>query len=72
VHNRADFQRARVLWAREGGARENCRLMAAYSGRTAWLLDADHAQLEKYAPDCAAGKTQPASSVPQLESLPDQ
>jgi hypothetical protein len=72
VENRADLQGAKVIWARERSAEQNCRLMASYPGRTVWLLDADRIQLEKHTPDCAAGNSAPASGVPALESLPDQ
>ncbi len=72
VQNRADLQQAKVVWAREGSEEDNCRLMASYSGRTVWLLNAEHVQLEKYTPNCAGGKGTPAPSVPVLESLPDR
>jgi hypothetical protein len=72
VVNRADLRNAKVLWAREGSQQQNCALISAYGGRTVWLLDADSGQLRKFQDDCAAGKTMPASSVPVLESLPDQ
>jgi len=71
VENRANLQRAKVLWARDGGREENCQLIKAYPGRTVWRLDADRNQLEKYPPDCAGSKPAPASSVPVLESLPE-
>ncbi len=72
VQNRADPQQTKVVWAREGSEEENCRLMASYSGRTVWLLNADHEQLEKYTPNCSGGKGTLAPSVPVLESLPDR
>ena len=72
VENRADLQRARVVWARERSPEENCRLIASYSGRTVWLLNADCDDLQKYTPECLGGKKTPGSSVPVLESLPDQ
>jgi hypothetical protein len=71
VENRADLQGAKVIWARERTAEQNCRLIASYPGRTVWLLDADRIQLEKYTPDCAPGKGTPSPSVPVLESLPE-
>lgn len=72
VENRADLQRAKVVWARERTGQENCLLIASYSGRTVWLLDADRNHLEKYTPDCAGETGRPAPSVPELESLPER
>jgi len=72
VENRADLQRARVVWAREGSTEENCGMMASYSGRAVWLLDADRGDLQKFTPECAGGKKTPGLSVPVLEPLPDQ
>ena len=72
VQNRADPQHAKVVWARERSEEENCRLMASYSGRTVWLLNADRDDLQAYTPECAGEKRTPGSSVPALESLPDQ
>lgn len=70
VQNRADLQRAPVVWARERSREEDCQLIASYGGRTVWLLDADRNQLEKYTADCAGGKAMPATG-PVLESLPE-
>ncbi|MGE5726613.1 MAG: hypothetical protein ACM34G_15635 [Acidobacteriota bacterium] len=72
VENRADLQRAPVVWARERSQEENCRLIASYSGRTVWLLNADLDDLQKYTPECLDGKKAPGSSVPVLESLPER
>ena len=72
VENRSDLQGAKVIWARERSAEQNCRLIASYPGRTVWLLDADRNHLEKYTSDCSAGNSAPASGVPVLESLPDR
>ncbi|HEV2115827.1 MAG TPA: hypothetical protein VGR48_07370 [Terriglobales bacterium] len=70
VENRADLQRAQVIWARERSPQENCLLIASYPGRAVWLFDVDRGHLEKYNPDCAGGaKTQP--SAPVLELLPE-
>jgi hypothetical protein len=41
VHNAADIDAARVVWARDLGAVENEKLRLYYSGRTAWLLEPD-------------------------------
>jgi hypothetical protein len=70
VENRADLQRAQVVWARERSTEENCQLIASYRDRTVWIFDADRNQLEKYTPDCAGSKRTPPS-VPILESLPE-
>jgi hypothetical protein len=72
VQNRADLQRARVVWAREQSAEGDCRLAASYPGRSLWLLDADRDDLRRYTPECASEKKPPGSSVPVLESLPDR
>ncbi|HEU5337059.1 MAG TPA: hypothetical protein VFU27_13905 [Terriglobales bacterium] len=72
VVNRSDLRKAKVLWAREGSREQDCGLIAAYAGRTVWLLDADRNQLRKFPDTCAGGKTAPGSSVPVLESLPDR
>ena len=70
VENRADLQRAPVVWARERSREEDCQLIASYGSRTVWLLDADRDQLEQYTPDCTGGKGTPPSA-PVLESLPE-
>ena len=41
VHNAADIDGARVVWARDLGADENEKLMKYYPDRVAWLLEAD-------------------------------
>jgi hypothetical protein len=41
VHNAADIDAARVVWARDLGAVENEKLRLYYPGRTAWLLEPD-------------------------------
>jgi hypothetical protein len=72
VENRADLQAAKVVWARERSREENCRVIASFPGRSVWMLDADRTELQKYAPDCTPGGAAPASSIPELESLPDR
>src|ERR1700678_2264909 len=41
VHNAADIDQARVVWARDLGPEENQRLLRYYSNRSAWLLEPD-------------------------------
>jgi hypothetical protein len=56
VHNAADIDGARVVWARDPGAPENEKLRRYYPDRTAWLLepDAKPPRLSRY-PDGAPG-----------------
>jgi len=41
VHNAADIDRARVIWARDLGSDENQKLLRYYPQRNAWLLEPD-------------------------------
>lgn len=41
VHNAADIDHARVIWARDLGSDENQKLLRYYPQRTAWLLEPD-------------------------------
>lgn len=41
VHNSADIDASRVVWARDLGAAENVKLLRYYPQRTAWLLEPD-------------------------------
>jgi hypothetical protein len=41
VHNAADIDASRVVWARDLGAAENEKLLRYYPRRTAWLLEPD-------------------------------
>ncbi len=55
VHNAADIDGARVVWARDLGAAENETLRRYYPARTAWLIepDARPPRLTPYAPPAA-------------------
>jgi hypothetical protein len=41
VHNAADIDHARIVWARDLGPEQNQKLLAYYPDRTAWLLEPD-------------------------------
>jgi len=41
LHNAADIDEARVVWALDRGAEENAKLRAYYPDRTSWLLEPD-------------------------------
>jgi hypothetical protein len=41
VHNAADIDGARIVWARDLGPEENQKLLRYYPKRTAWLLEPD-------------------------------
>lgn len=41
VHNAADMDGARIVWARDLGKDENQKLLRYYPARTAWLLEPD-------------------------------
>jgi hypothetical protein len=41
VHNAADIDGSRIVWARDLGAEENQKLLVYYPDRTAWLLEPD-------------------------------
>jgi len=52
VHNAADIDNARVVWARDLGAEENEKLRRYYPDRNVWLLEPDvrPPRLMRYAP----------------------
>jgi hypothetical protein len=52
VYNRADIDAARIVWARDLGAKENEKLLRYYPGRRPLLLepDARPARLSEYKP----------------------
>ncbi len=41
VHNAADIDSSRIVWARDRGPEENRRLIEYYAGRGVWLLEPD-------------------------------
>ena len=41
VHNAADIDSSKVVWARDADAADNARLLRYFSNRRAWLLDPD-------------------------------
>jgi hypothetical protein len=41
VYNRADIDRARVIWARDMGDSDNSRLLRYYRDRDVWLIEPD-------------------------------
>jgi hypothetical protein len=41
IHNAADIDRARVVWALDLGPEEDGKLIRYYPGRTAWLIEPD-------------------------------
>ena len=41
VHNEADLDAAKVVWARDRGSEENKKLLAAFPGRTVWVFEPD-------------------------------
>ena len=57
VFNRADPDHAKIVWARDMGAEQNLELLSYYSGRRAWILDADALvpRLVPYSPNKQAG-----------------
>jgi hypothetical protein len=52
IHNEADIDRSRVVWALDLGPEEDAKLIAYYRGRTVWLAepDAKPPRLEPYTP----------------------
>ncbi|MBV9501396.1 MAG: hypothetical protein JO138_18665 [Acidobacteriaceae bacterium] len=41
IHNRADIDTSRIIWARDLGPAENEKLLKRYPDRTAWLIEPD-------------------------------
>jgi hypothetical protein len=52
VYNSADPASQRIIWVRSIGAETDSRILAAFPGRTAWLLHPDRVvpQVERYTP----------------------
>lgn len=56
VHNGADIDRSRIVWARDLGPIENAKLIAYYGNRAVWLLEPDlhPPRLKAYASQAAS------------------
>jgi hypothetical protein len=51
VYNRADIDRAKVVWANDLGAERNGELIRYLAGRQVWLIEPDNgARLQRYPP----------------------
>jgi hypothetical protein len=55
VHNRADIDASKIIWARDMGESQNQALLLYFKDRRAWRIDADDpsTQLEAYVPGIA-------------------
>ncbi|HEV2444355.1 MAG TPA: hypothetical protein VGS58_00475 [Candidatus Sulfopaludibacter sp.] len=71
IHNDADIDRARVVWAGDLGPEENEKLRRFYPDRSAWLVepDARPPRLSRYAaePEPAAPEPLPVTEAPAAE-----
>ena len=72
VHNAADIDGARVVWAGDLGAAENEALRRYYPDRTAWLVepDARPPQLSRYEAERVVVEQTPAPAVKQQKQRP--
>jgi hypothetical protein len=64
VHNLADIDGARIVWAQELGPAENRRLLAYFKDRTAWLVEADE-KPPRLSPYPAAADHGPSTDRPE-------
>ncbi len=69
VYNRADIDRARVIWARDMGESDNSRLLQYYRDRDVWLIEPDRhpVLLQPYVPSRAS---EPPVSEPRRNTPP--
>ena len=74
IHNAADIDQARVVWAADLGPSENRGLQRYYRDRTAWLIepDAHPPKLQPYPPEVgeAPAPAVPATQVEQKSATP--
>jgi hypothetical protein len=72
VHNAADIDGARVVWAGDLGTAENETLRRYYPDRTAWLVepDARPPQLGRYEAEKVVVEQTPAPAVKQQKQRP--
>lgn len=76
VYNRADIDRARVIWARDMGEAENTRLLDHYRHRRVWLVEPDRRPVrpEPYPGSLRSDRTRdsrsPAAMLPRSGDSP--
>jgi hypothetical protein len=71
VHNDADLEHAKVVWARDLGAEHNRLLLAQMPGRTVWSLDGDNRnpQLVPYSESIAKRFEESAGAGSRLDGV---